>query len=52
MEKDQTFQMRHTEAWMAAIDKWRFEQAVIRCTNVSKAEAIRELVDQALGKAE
>ncbi len=48
MEKDKTFQMRHTEAWMQAIDDWRFKQAAQRRQDVSKAEAIRELVEQAL----
>lgn len=51
MEKDQKFQLRHSKAWIAAIDRWRFKQAVKREKSVSKAEAIRELADSGLRAA-
>ncbi len=50
MEKDQKFQLRHSKAWMEAIDDWRFKQAAKRRQDVSKAEAIRELVNKGLDK--
>ena len=49
MEKqDQVFIMRHGRPWMDKIDAWRFKQTIQRKADVSKAAAIRELVDKAL----
>lgn len=48
MEKDQVFQLRHDRMWMRAIDAWRRAQAIEEDQDISKAEAIRRLVDTAL----
>ena len=44
MDNDTTFQMRCRQDWLEAIDAWRAAQRPIP----SRAEAIRQLVDQAL----
>lgn len=48
MEKDQVFQLRHDKAWMRAIDAWRRVRAIEEDQDISKAEAIRRLIQQAL----
>lgn len=45
-EKDERFEMRASEGWLRALDKWRGVQTPIP----SRAEAIRQLVAAALKK--
>lgn len=44
VEKDRTFQMRASDAWLKQIDDWRREQPDLP----GRAEAIRRLVSIAL----
>ena len=50
MEYDQLFQMRHDKAWMDAIDAWRRAEAVEIQQDISRSEAVRLLVGQALAR--
>ena len=49
-KKDTQAFIRCTPEWLERIDDWRRKQAVKRKADISRSEAIRELVNKGLDK--
>lgn len=50
--KDNIIYVRADTKWLEAVDRWRREMSYKQNRDITKSEAVRELVDQALNSLE
>ena len=51
-QKDNVIWVRVDDRWLAAVDLWRREASYKQNRDITKSEAVRELVDMALNSLE